>query len=94
MEEITGPGVIVKQKFTEITGADIGTVDDTLSAKMLLVNGVAQHVGWSTLAGPNDTLMLTMSPTLAAHVFDGTNNAVMLLVEYKKHSPIKFIPAN
>ncbi|MBS1629535.1 MAG: hypothetical protein JST27_05710 [Bacteroidetes bacterium] len=94
MQEITGPGVNVKARFSEITGANIGTVDDTLSPKMLLVNGVAQHDEWSTEAAPGGALILKMTPKLAAHVFDGTKNYVMLLAEYKKYSSLSFIPAD
>lgn len=92
LQEITGPGVNVKARFSEITGAVPGTVDDMLFPKMLLVNGVAQHDEWSTQTAPGGELLLKMTPKLANHVFDGTKNYVMLLAEYKTYSGLSLIP--
>ncbi len=88
MEQATGDGLIVTQSFTEVTGASVVANDPSLNAKLLFVNGVAQSEEWNAFKIGNGQLVIRFSPKLAQHVFDGSKNALMLLVEYKSYNAI------
>ena len=90
-EKATTDGLLVTDDFTEVTGAQVVANDSSLNAKLMFVNGVAQSDEWAARKVGNGQLVITMSDRLADHVFDGTENAVMLLVEYRSYNPISRI---
>ncbi len=87
----TKDGLMVTEDFTEVTGAQVVANDSSLNAKLLFVNGVAQSEEWAAKKVGNGQLLITLSERLAEHVFDGTENAVMLLAEYRSYNPISRI---
>lgn len=84
-------GLTVVSSFTEVTGANIQPNDSTLNAKLLFINGVAISSEWATTKIGNGQLVITMSERLAGYLFDGAENAVMILAEYKSYNPISRI---
>ena len=91
MEQATGTGLLVTQGFTEVTGAAVVPNDPFLKAKLLFVNGVAMGEDWTASSVGNNQLVIKLSPQLAQHVFDGSKNTLMLLVEYKSYNAISRI---
>lgn len=91
MEQATGVGLIVTQDFSEVTGAAVIPNDPFLKAKLLFVNGIAMAEDWTASTVGNNQLVIKLGQPLAQHVFDGTKNALMLLVEYKSYNPISRI---
>lgn len=90
-DKATKDGLLVTEDFTEVTGAQVVANDSSLNAKLLFVNGVAQSDEWTAKKVGNGQLVINMSERLAEHVFDGTENAVMLLAEYRSYNPISRI---
>lgn len=91
MEQATGAGLIVSQDFAEVTGAAVIPNDPFLKAKLLFVNGVAMAEDWTASTIGNNQLVVKLGQPLAQHVFDGSKNALMLLVEYKSYNAISRI---
>ena len=91
MQEAIGQGILVTDRFTEITGAAVVANDPSLNAKLLFVNGVAASDEWSSQKVGNGQLLIKLSPRLAQHVFNGEQNALMLLAEYKSYNRISQI---
>ena len=89
-KDATGDGVCVAETFTEITGVTLNSNDPSLNAKLMFVNGVAVSEGWQATRDVDGKLFVRFSGTLADHVFDGSENALMLLVEYKSFQAIGF----
>ena len=90
-DKATKDGLMVTEDFTEVTGAQVVANDSSLNAKLLFVNGVAQSEEWAAKKVGNGQLLITLSERLAEHIFDGTENAVMLLAEYRSYNPISRI---
>lgn len=90
-DRATVDGLVVTEAFTEVTGAQVVSNDSTLNAKLLFINGVAISDEWVANKIGNGQLTIRMTGKLAEHVFDGTENAVMLLAEYKSYNAISRI---
>lgn len=86
--EATGEGLLVTERFSELTGAAVAANDSSLTAKLLFINGVAASDDWAAITDGNSQLRIQMTARLAQHVFDGTENSVMLLAEYKSYNAI------
>ena len=91
-EEATGEGLLVTERFSELTGAAVVAADSSLNAKLLFINGVAASDDWAAIKDGNGQLRIQMTARLAQHVFDGTENSVMLLAEYKSYNAISVKP--
>ena len=89
-KDATLDGVCVAETFTEITGVNVNSYDPSLTAKLMFVNGVAVSEGWEQTRDANGKLFVRFSGRLADHVFDGSENALMILVEYKSFQAIGF----
>lgn len=88
----TGEGLVVLQEIPELTGAPLADNDTSLNARLLFINGVAATDGWASFKDTNGQLRIQLTAQLAQHVFDGTENSLMLLAEYKSYSTISLIP--
>lgn len=86
--DATGDGLLVTELFSELTGATVAASDSSLKAKLLFINGVAASDDWAALYDGDGQLRIQMTQQLAQHVFDGTENSVMLLAEYKNYNAI------
>ncbi len=86
--EATQDGVRVMEHFSEVTNANVTSDDESLTAKLLFVNGVAAGEDWTTTRDAEGRLHLVLSGRLAQHVFADTDNHLMLLAEYQNHFAI------
>jgi len=81
-------GMVVTERFSEVTGAAIAANDTSLKAKLVFVNGVAMADDWAVPFSADGKLRIQFTQRLADHVFDGTENSVMVLVEHKSINAI------
>ena len=87
-DDAMNKGIVVMDAFSEVTSAKVSDSDNTLDAKLLFVNGMAESEEWAASKTESGSLVIRFSGKLADHVFDGSENAIMLLAEYKSYNAI------
>ena len=75
--------------FVDFTGVDLKP-GEALNAKLLFINGVGVGADWNQVAanGSLDTTIIRFQPELAKRVFDGEDNAIMILAAVNRTANI------